>query len=128
MSDTLTPAQKRTATRRVNKAKREATRLRLEAEQAEKRQAAQMLADLMPPPTEAEKAANADILRRLQEMADLLERQNLDPAVQLSIQASKRQGPLVEHFMELGRRFGHQLRNPEPQPNKPGLHAIQGGG
>jgi hypothetical protein len=78
----------------------------------------------MPPPTEAEQRESEEICRRLREAARILEQRNLDHAVRLAHQAAARQGPLVEHFMELGRRFGDSLDKPPPRPR---LQVIDGG-
>jgi hypothetical protein len=85
----------------------------------------------MPMPTADEQASERKLLQQMKDLADLLQRRNLDSAVQLAIQASKGEGPLVDHFMELGRRFGGELRNARwkaPQPaRKKTLRVIDGG-
>jgi hypothetical protein len=92
------------------------------------RAAAASDAVLIPPPpmpeeTEAEKAAQAETIRRLRELADLLQQRNLDLAIALAQQAARGRGPLVDHFAELGRRFGPSLKAHE----KTSLRVIEGG-
>jgi hypothetical protein len=86
-------------------------------------------AALIPPPpmpeeTEAEKAAQAETIRRLRELADLLQQRNLDLAVALAQQAARGRGPLVDHFAELGRRFGPSLKAHEKTTR---FQVIEGG-
>ena len=63
----------------------------------------------LPPPTEHERAANRQITAMLEVLADELKQRNLDRAVRLAQQAARGDGPLIEHFAELGRRFGGAL-------------------
>jgi hypothetical protein len=42
----------------------------------------------------------------MQELARELKQANLNNAVSLAMEAARGQGELVEHFAELGRRFG----------------------
>jgi hypothetical protein len=70
-----------------------------------------------PPPTEADKAKNREISRLLKEIAADLKQRNLDWAVLLAQQAARGRGPLVDHFAELGRRFGPSLQAHE-KPSK----------
>lgn len=76
-----------------------------------------------PPLTDKELEAKRQIILKLQEAADLLLQRNLNNAVLLAQQAARRRGPLVEHFQELGRRFGSTLYE---QPQKPKLRVIEG--
>ena len=75
------------------------------------------------PQTPKELADHAKLMRQMDEAIAILIQRNLDNAVALAQQAARRQGPLVEHFGELGRRFQHLLQ----APPKPDLHIIKGG-
>jgi hypothetical protein len=76
------------------------------------------------PATEEELAHEKAQIERLEETIRLLHQRNLDNAVLLAQQAAAGRGPLVEHFQELGRRFGHTLNAPPPRPT---LRVISGG-
>jgi len=65
----------------------------------------------MPPPTEAEREQERKILLQLEDLRLLWQRRNLEAAVGLATEALAGHGPLVEHFAELGRRFGHDFRS-----------------
>jgi hypothetical protein len=77
-----------------------------------------------PPKTEAEKAHDSEITRRLWELAAEFKQRNLNLAVDLARQAARGNGPLVDHFAELGRRFGPSLQAHE-KPSK--FQVIEGG-
>ncbi|WP_284945742.1 hypothetical protein [Acidisoma cladoniae] len=77
-----------------------------------------------PPQTEKEKAASLELREMMRGMADGLQQRNLDAAVALARQAARRRGPLVDHFAELGRRFGSEI-DPHEKPN---LRLVKGGG
>lgn len=81
------------------------------------------IAPALPPPTEADIAAERDITVKLQQMVKLVRQRNLDNAVALAQQAARGQGPLIDHFCELGRRFGDALNTPP----KPKLKVVKGG-
>ena len=68
-------------------------------------------------------AAEQKITADLQNLVGQLEQRCLENAVLLAQQAVRRQGPLVAHFMELGRRYQETLCAPE----KPQLRLVQGG-
>ncbi len=104
----LTPAQKRKITRRENASGREASPMPL---------------PLMPPATAREQAEKAELIRLMEAASKRLRQRNLDNAVALANQAARGQGPLVDHFAELGRRFAHEL---EPQ-KMPALRVVDGG-
>jgi hypothetical protein len=78
----------------------------------------------LPPKTEEELARARDITARLQRVVAELRQRNLDNAVLLAQQAAAGRGPLVEHFMELGRRYGELL----DAPPRPCLRVVEGGG
>jgi len=78
----------------------------------------------MPPVTEEETAFDAEITRRLKEMAAEQRKRNLSSAVALAQMAARGQGPLVDHFGELGRRYAHLVE----APPKPTLRVVKGGG
>ncbi len=81
----------------------------------------------MPAPTPEEQADEADLLQKLRELNQLLKQQNLNRAVELAVQAARGEGPLVDHFAELGRRFG-DAHLPDVQPKRRrSLHLIAGG-
>ena len=80
----------------------------------------------MPPPTEAERIASEEMTRQMREIAAGLHQRNLAAAVRLAQQALGGKGELVEHFAELGRRFGHTLDAPTLPP-KPWLRVVAGG-
>ena len=99
--------------------RRSATRVATKAEES--------VAPFMPPnvpQTEQELAAEKALLERMKEITKILHQRNLDNAVLLAQQAAAGRGPLVEHFAELGRRFGHTLNAPPPRPK---LQVIAGG-
>ena len=77
----------------------------------------------VPPSTPNERYNHAETMRIMLEISDRLLQQNLDLAVQLAIRAARRQGPLVDHFAELGRRFAHELA---VKP-RAGLRVVDGG-
>ena len=77
----------------------------------------------LPPPTPEEIAQSEDITWRLHALADMARRRNLQDAVRLAQQALAGHGPLIEHFNEIGRRYGHTL----DAPPKPALRVIEGG-
>jgi hypothetical protein len=77
-----------------------------------------------PPPTEAELAKSREITRLLRELTADLKQRNLDWAVALAQQAARGRGPLVDHFAELGRRFGPSLQAHE-KPSR--FQVIEGG-
>jgi hypothetical protein len=77
----------------------------------------------MPPKTEQELAESREICRMLEELTRIVIQQNLDRAVILAQMAARHQGPLVEHFGELGRRYAHLLNAPQ----KPSFRVIDGG-
>ena len=85
------------------------------------------VAPAMPPEaplTEEELAHEKAQIERLNEVVRLLRQRNLDNAVRLAQQAAAGRGPLVDHFAELGRRFGHTLSAPPPRPK---LRVVSGG-
>jgi hypothetical protein len=77
----------------------------------------------MPPKTPEEEAFSREMVQTLQSLARDLQQRNLASAVALAQQALSGRGPLVAHFAELGRRFGHTLR----EPAKPSLRVVEGG-
>ncbi len=77
----------------------------------------------MPPTTPEEEAFSREMIETMKRLTRDLQQRNLAVAVALAQQAMGGRGPLVEHFAELGRRFGHTLR----EPTKPSLRAIEGG-
>ncbi len=79
----------------------------------------------MPPQTPQEKAANDDLLKQMKELAILLKQNNLDSAVELARQAARHEGPLIEHFAELGRRFREELTRPKPKPKPKPKRALR---
>jgi hypothetical protein len=78
----------------------------------------------MPPETVQEQMLNADMIRRLEEISAFNRQRNLDNAVRLAQMAARHQGPLVDHFAELGRRFAELSRGGPPKPQ---LRVIKGG-
>jgi hypothetical protein len=76
-----------------------------------------------PPQTPAEIEGLRQISAALQELAEQQQRANLQVAVRLAQQALCGQGPLVEHFAELGRRFAALLDT----TTKPTLRLVPGG-
>jgi hypothetical protein len=83
----------------------------------------------MPPKTEKEIEFDRDITARLLAAVAMQRQRNLDNAVRLAQQAAAGYGPLVEHFAELGRRYGDELLNPRPRQPRPhpGLRVVEGG-
>ncbi len=84
---------------------------------------------LVPPPIPPRQMPPRDLAAEQKITADLeawlaqLEQRCLDNAVLLAQQAARRRGPLVAHFMELGRRHQETLKAPQ----KPELRLVQGG-
>ncbi len=74
-----------------------------------------------PPLTDAEVAQERQIIAGLQELTVRLRQRNLDTAVLLAQQAARGQGPLVDHFQELGRRYAKALDGPD----KPALRLVK---
>lgn len=74
----------------------------------------------MPPATEEELAAERYIIVQLEGLTARLRQRNLDTAVLLAQQAARGQGPLGEHFQELGRRYAKALDGPA----KPKLRVV----
>jgi len=81
-----------------------------------------------PPLTEAEQASHFRLIRVMDEIIVVLRQQSLDAAVGLAMQAARGEGPLVDHFAELGRRFAGELTKAPPAPRKTRLQVIEGGG
>ncbi|HTC12322.1 MAG TPA: hypothetical protein VK726_26470 [Acetobacteraceae bacterium] len=83
----------------------------------------------LPPKTETELAHERDMPVMMRQLAADLRQRNLDNAVRLAQQAAAGYGPLVEHFAELGRRYGAELLNPRPRQPRPhpGLRVVEGG-
>jgi hypothetical protein len=81
----------------------------------------------MPPPSADEQAKSGELLQMMKDLVVKAERRNLDAAVELALQAARGEGPLVDHFMELGRRFGWQLRAGPAPARKTTLRVIDGG-
>ena len=77
----------------------------------------------MPPKTEEEIQHSAELCRRLDEMTKVVRQSNLDNAVLLAQQAARGHGDLIDHFAELGRRFGHTLS----KPKRGKLRVVEGG-
>jgi len=71
----------------------------------------------------AEQAAESELTQRMEALVDELHQRNLANAVALAMEAARGQGPLVEHFAELGRRFGNRTAH-KPADT---LRAIKGG-
>jgi hypothetical protein len=67
----------------------------------------------MPPKTEEELRSSAEISAIFAEMIREQRQRNLDSAVLLAQQAARGHGDLIDHFCELGRRFGETLSKPK---------------
>ena len=78
----------------------------------------------LPAKTEAELAVDRSIEIKLQELTIQVRQRNLRNAVALAQQAASGRGPLVEHFMELGRRYSSLLSASRSQ--RPNLRVIVG--
>jgi hypothetical protein len=99
--------------------------------------AAAYVGDVLPPPpaipepqkTEAELAKEAfekaEIARLIREIREEQREDSLSRAVVLAQMAHRRQGPLVDFFEELGRRYA-KLADEGPQRAGPGLRVING--
>jgi len=98
------------------------TRRRRAGAKARASEPAQMIPTV--PQTEEEKRESEDMIRQLAALAAELRQRNLNRAVRLAQQAAGGRGPLVAHFAELGRRFGHTL---DQTPPKPRLRVVEGG-
>ncbi len=75
----------------------------------------------MPPASEEKLAAERYIIVQLEELTARLRQRNLDTAVLLAQQAARGQGPLIDHFQELGRRYAAAL----DVPAKPKLRVVE---
>ncbi len=75
----------------------------------------------MPPASEEELAAERYIIVQLEGLTARLRQRNLDTAVLLAQQAARGQGPLIDHFQELGRRYAEAL----DVPKKPTLRVVK---
>ena len=64
---------------------------------------------------------------RIRQLRDDVRTQNLINAVRLAEQAAAGHGPLVDHFCELGRRYGHRLLRPAPREVRKAFQVIEGG-
>jgi hypothetical protein len=78
-----------------------------------------------PPETDRDRALKAETMRLLAEIKENLYQQHLARAVNLALMAQRRQGPLVEFFVQLGRKYADLADN---GPQKPRLRIIDGGG
>lgn len=78
----------------------------------------------MPPPSEAEIRTDRELGRLLRQVSAELQQRNLDNALLLARQAARGEGDLVDHFAELGRRFGYMLKQ-KPKTSK--FRVIEGG-
>lgn len=81
-------------------------------------------APAMPAKTEEEWRQSEETALSLMELARELRLRNLNRAVRLAQQAAAGRGPLVDHFAELGCRFGHTL---DEQPQRMKFEVIIGG-
>lgn len=79
------------------------------------------------PKTEAELRTQALFARILNKQADELRRRNLANAVKLAIEAAAGRGELIDHFAELGRRFGASTDTEPRQSGQRRLSVIEGG-
>ena len=77
-----------------------------------------------PPQTPEERAAQLERIRIMQGLIAELRQRNLQNAVLLAQQAAAGNGPLVDHFAELGRPFAHELRS---APSSGRLQLVDGG-
>ena len=77
----------------------------------------------MPPLSAKELAAERYIIVQLEGLTARLRQRNLDTAVLLAQQAARGQGPLIDHFQELGRRYAAGLNGPA----KPSLRLVKDG-
>jgi len=82
-----------------------------------------------PPTTEDDRRSSEELSRQLERTIRAWRQVSLDDAVRLAEQATRGEGDLVDHFCELGRRFGRTLRAPKPAkaPKSPKLLVIDGG-
>ncbi len=78
----------------------------------------------MPATTTEEVEMERQLLIKMQGLTAKLRQRNLDNAVLLAQQAARGHGPLVDHFQELGRRFGETLDAPPPKTK---LRVVAGG-
>lgn len=76
------------------------------------------------PLNDLELARELQITLDLQELYKQVRQRNLHDAVLLAQQALAGKGPLIDHFCELGRRFGRELS----KPKRPALRIVEGGG
>ena len=76
-----------------------------------------------PAPSAEKIAQERQILADLEVLVQRLEQRALNTAVALAQQAARGEGPLVQHFMEIGRRYAKLL----DAPSKPKLRLVQGG-
>ncbi|GBR08877.1 Mce/MlaD family protein [Acetobacter oeni] len=76
-----------------------------------------------PPLSRQEQSEKDQLLADMQRILRQLDQEHLNNAVSLAMEAARGQGELVEHFAELGRRFGsHSAKSSQRK-----LHVIEGG-
>ena len=75
----------------------------------------------IPAATAEEIALEQKLLDDMRGMTERLRQRNLDNAVLLAQQAARGQGPLVDWFQEIGRRFGETL----DEPKRPKLRLVE---
>ncbi|ASC05346.1 hypothetical protein S101468_01080 [Acetobacter pasteurianus subsp. pasteurianus] len=76
-----------------------------------------------PPLSQREQAEKTQLLADMERIAKELRQRNLNNAVSLAMEAARGQGELIEHFAELGRRFGPR----SARSSQPKFHVIAGG-
>jgi len=79
-----------------------------------------------PPRTEEDQAKKRELARLIKKIGETITQQNLDRAVVLAQMAARRQGPLVDFFEELGRKY-YKLADEGPRRAASGLRVIKGG-
>jgi hypothetical protein len=70
----------------------------------------------LPPSTAEELRTSAECHEWLRVLTTQLQQNNLDNAVTLAMEAAAGRGELIDHFAELGRRFGHTIGKVKPRP------------
>ncbi|WP_242013193.1 hypothetical protein [Acetobacter sicerae] len=74
-----------------------------------------------------EASGGASILADLDDLVKTLRQRNLNNAVRLAMEAAQGRGELVDHFHELGRRFGSSTDNSPRRKKSDRFKVIEGG-
>jgi hypothetical protein len=107
-------------------------RRQMKAERAARKAEMQAEREAMAPPPQPPKNAyeiekENQLLEMMRALVPALQQRNLNNAVWLANQAARGEGPLVEHFAELGRRFHNLVEVPQTCHRQGRFNVINGG-